>query len=215
MDTRRPRRLPGGFRGKTRTIALCVLCLSFAAAGCNARAFFQRGLDSIEQRITRKSDDIQKAFKATITNMAVEQEQYLKCREIVNAWRAAQNGYYKDFNTYAGKLSALRGDNAEKKFYLGNDIAESMSGVCYIIEMQAADANYRMLFEMDKMALVKQYEIRLSDPDLAGDRRAYLKMRIDQLRTATPCQVTATDQGLQAGGQCGFAGDATKENGFH
>jgi hypothetical protein len=188
---------------------LALLCLA-AVCGCSLTRNVEGRLENIEDEIQRRSSEIQEEFKATITNMAVEHRQFLKCEEIVRSWRMAQSSYFKDFGAYAAELDAMQGNNPLKKYYVDKSVPGAMTGVCYVIEMNAADTDYRMLFEMDKQALVQQYENQLDEPDQDTDTREYLERRISQLRTAAPCQIVATEQESKAGGQCGFAAQTSK-----
>ncbi len=164
----------------------------------------QQGIRGFENGIQRKSSEIQEEFRATISTMAVEHKQYLECEQVADAWRMAQSGYHRDFGAYAGEPEAMRGRNTLNKDYVDETLADAMKGVCYIIEMNASDTDYRMMFEVDKQALVQQYERRLNREKDARTRE-HLKLRINQLRSAEPCRITATDLEIAANGQCGFA----------
>lgn len=194
--------------GLTRAALVCLCAGLLLGSGCRSiTARIQDKVHNIEEGITRKSGEIQDDFEVTITTMAVEHQQFLKCEAIMRAWRQAQNAYQKDFGAYAPGLSTMQGGNKSGTKYVDQAVTASMNGVCYVVEMSATDTDYRMLFEVDKQALVREYRSRLQDKNLPRDQRRHMALRVEQLRSATPCRITATELGATASGQCGFVGD--------
>ena len=197
-----PMRLPQDL--KTRRAAVPLLVLLSVAGGYFIFRGAQQGIRDFESGIQRKSSEIQEEFEATISNMALEHKQYLECEQVADAWRMAQSGYHRDFGAYADEPDAMRGRNTLQKHYTDDALADAMKGVCYIIEMSASDTGYRMSFEVDKQALVQQYEKRL-DREKDPRTREHLMLRVNQLRSAEPCRIRATNLEITANGQCGFA----------
>ena len=160
-----------------------------------------------EQRISGTPVRIQQEFIATLGNLSLEHQQFTQCRALVDVYRRAEKAYRQDFKTYTANLGALHGNNDKLQIYVDEATRARTKDVCYLLEAQASDTDYRLMFELDKKALINKYQQQRESPDLGKTQATDLDRRIEQLRHAHPCQVVGSDRGVSFHGECGFEGD--------